>query len=393
MFGFLIAIVYLAFISLGLPDSLLGSAWPTISAEIGADVSLEGIITMIIACSTIFSSLFSNFLTNKLGTGLVTALSVAVTAIAMFAFSFCTAFWQLCLCAIPYGLGAGAVDAALNNYAALHFSSRHMNWLHCFWGVGALIGPYILTFCLKGGATWQNGYQVVGLVQVALTVLLFATLPVWKKQKHVVEEKTLPQVKTKDALKIKGVWFVFVTFFCYCALEQTALHWASTHASLYLGATGETAAFIGTLFCTGIAAGRFLCGIFSNKISDKTLIRAGIAVIFAGLVAFSVPWGVDFVTLGGLVLLGIGCGPVYPAIVHSTPDNFGEENCQALVGIQMAFAYCGTTFMPPLFGVFSKSGAWALPLFLTLWAVALLILSELTNAFLNKNKQITSISH
>lgn len=277
----------------------------------------------------------------------------------------------------------------MNNYAALHFSSRHMNWLHCFWGVGALIGPYILTFCLKGGATWQNGYQVVGLVQVALTVLLFATLPVWKKQKHVTEGKSLPQVKTKDALKIKGVWFVFATFFCYCALEQTVLFWASTYLYLYANASSENAAFFGTLFCTGIAAGRFLCGIFSNKISDKTLIRAGIAVIFAGLVAFSFPWTSEFLRLAGLVLIGIGCGPVYPAIVHSTPMNFGEENCQALVGIQMAFAYCGTTFMPPLFGLFSQSGAWTLPLFLTFFAVALLVLSELTNSFLAKSRKTT----
>lgn len=386
MFSFLIAIVYLAFISLGLPDSLLGSAWPSISAEIGADISLQGIITMIIACSTILSSLFSNFLTNKLGTGLVTALSVAITAIALFSFSACTKFWQLCLCAIPYGLGAGAVDAALNNYAALHFSSRHMNWLHCFWGVGALTGPYVLTFCLKGGATWQSGYQVVGLVQVCLTVFLFATLPVWKKQKCVLEEKPLPQVKTKDALKIRGVWFVFAAFFCYCALEQTALQWASTHASLYLGTTEAGTTFFGTLFCTGIALGRFICGIFSNKISDKKLIRLGIAVIFVGLIAFSVPWSVDFITPAGLVLVGVGCGPVYPAIMHSTPINFGEENSQALVGIQMAFAYCGTTFMPPFFGVFSKSGELALPLFLTFFAVALLVLSELSNSFLAKKQ-------
>lgn len=225
MFAFLIAIVYLAFISLGLPDSLLGSAWPTISADIGADVSVAGIVTMIIACFTILSSLFSNFLTTKLGTGLVTSLSVLLTAVAMFCFSFCTAFWQLCLCAIPYGLGAGAVDAALNNYAALHFSSRHMNWLHCFWGVGASAGPYVMGFCLNGGLTWRNGYQVIGLVQILLTAFLFSTLFVWKRQPCITQQKPLAPVKTKDALKVRGVWLVCITFFCYCALEQTALLW------------------------------------------------------------------------------------------------------------------------------------------------------------------------
>lgn len=386
MFAFLIAIVYLAFISLGLPDSLLGSAWPTISADIGADVSVAGIVTMIIACFTILSSLFSNFLTSKLGTGLVTALSVLLTAVAMFCFSLCTAFWQLCLCAIPYGLGAGAVDAALNNYAALHFSSRHMNWLHCFWGVGASAGPYVIGFCLNGGLTWRNGYQVIGLVQILLTAFLFSTLFVWKRQPCVTQQKQLAPVKTRDALKVRGVWLVCITFFCYCALEQTALLWASTHLFLYQNVSETTAAFLGTLFCTGIMAGRFLSGVFSNKTSDKSLIRIGIAVIFVGLVAFSVPWGANWVNLAGLVLVGIGCAPIYPAIMHSTPQHFGEENSQAIVGVQMACAYCGTTFMPPLFGVISETSAWALPLFLTFFAIALLVLSEVANGVLAKNK-------
>ena len=384
MFSLLVAIVFLAFIGLGLPDSLLGSAWAVIAAELNAPVSAAGILSMTVACSTIVSSLFSNFATNKLGAGLVTALSVLTTAVALFGFSLCTAFWQMCLWAVPYGLGAGAVDAALNNYAALHFSSRHLNWLHCFWGVGASAGPYVMGFCLTNGFSWQNGYQSVGVLQLLLSALLFATLPVWKKQPS-GRIKQISSVKTKDALKTKGVWLVCATFFCYCALEQTAILWASTHLVLYKQISKETAAFFATLFCTGMTVGRFACGVFSNKISDKTIVRVGIAVVFAGLVAFALPLDFNFLTLGGLVLTGLGCAPVYPAIIHSTPANFGEENSQAIVGVQMAFAYGGTTFVPLLFGTIAQSGEWALPLCLAAFAVALAVLSEIANSVVAKN--------
>ncbi|MCM1290124.1 MAG: MFS transporter [Corallococcus sp.] len=386
MFGLLVAIIYTAFISLGLPDSLLGSAWSVISVDLGAPISAAGAITMIIACSTIVSSLFSNFLTNKLGTGLLTALSVFLTALALLGFSFATEFWHLCVIAVPYGLGAGAVDAALNNYAAIHFSSRHMNWLHCFWGVGAAISPYIMGFCLSRGFGWQTGYRSVSVLQAVLTVVLFASLPLWKKQKAKTLEAVVP-AKTRDALKIKSVWLVFVLFFAYCALEQTAMLWASSYLAMYRGVEANLAATFATLFCTGITVGRFVCGLFSDKVGDKALIRTGAIVTCVGIVAIALPFNTNVVALGGFVVIGLGCAPIYPAVIHSTPINFGQENSQAIVGIQMAFAYVGTTFMPPLFGLLINYGSWVLPVFLSVFAMILIVLSETVNAAVAKRNK------
>lgn len=431
MFGLIIAIVYLAFISLGLPDSLLGAAWPTISAEMSQPISAMGIITMIISGATIVSSIFSNFLIRKLGTGLLTALSVALTAAAMFGFSFCTRFWHLCLWAVPYGLGAGAIDAALNNYAAIHFSSRHMNWLHCFWGVGVSISPYIMGACLTGGLGWQGGYRTVGAIQIVLTLIMFCALPLWKKaanQKsgehkrnarhsknaaaneclaegaassvntetdncdahfdasNVQTDNTLtetPLASTKDALKVRGVWFVFVMFFCYCAMEQTAMQWASTYLVAHRGISAETAATFATLFCTGITAGRFLSGIFSDRLGDKRLIRIGSAIVCLGIVCLCLPQ--SFCALAAFVLIGLGCAPIYPAVIHSTPTNFGEKNSQAIVGVQMAFAYVGSTFMPPLFGTLVEKAVWVLPLFLGILLVTMAVLFETVNSVTKKN--------
>lgn len=388
MFGLLIAVVYLAFISLGLPDSLLGAAWPTIAAEIEQPSSVMGIVTMIISAATIVSSLLSNFLTRKLGTGLLTAISVAVTAAAMFGFSFCTKFWQICVWAVPYGLGAGAIDAALNNYAALHFSSRHMNWLHCFWGVGVSISPYIMGACLTGNLGWQTGYRAVGVVQIVLTAVMFCALPLWKKvaQRQAAEKPEAQSASsdgepklasTKDALRVRGVWLVFVMFFCYSALEQTALQWASTYLVSHRGVSREAAATFATLFCSGITVGRFVSGLISDKLGDKTLIRIGSAIVFAGIVCLCVP--IEFFALAAFVLIGLGCAPIYPAVIHSTPVNFGEQNSQAVVGVQMAFAYVGSTFMPPLFGTIVEASAWVLPLFLGVLLVVMTALAEAVN--------------
>lgn len=385
MFGLLVAIIYTAFVSLGLPDSLLGSAWSVMSVDLGAPISAAGVITMIIACSTIVSSVFSNFLTNKLGTGLLTALSVLLTALALLGFSFASQFWHLCLIAVPYGLGAGAVDAALNNYAAIHFSSRHMNWLHCFWGVGASISPYIMGFCLTRGFGWQNGYRAVSVLQAVLTVVLFASLPLWKKQRTVSEDAVVP-AKMRDALKIKSVWLVFLMFFAYCALEQTAMLWASSYLATYRGVDANLAATFATLFCTGMTVGRFVCGLFSDKVGDKALIRAGAIVICVGIVAVALPLSTNVVALGGFVVIGLGCAPIYPAVIHSTPINFGKENSQAIVGVQMAFAYVGTTFMPPLFGLLMQYGSWVLPVFLAVFAVIIIVLSEVINVSVARRK-------
>ena len=381
MFSFLIVIIYIAFISLGLPDSITGSAWPVMHGELGVPLSYVGIVTMIIAGCTIISGLTSDWLTRKLGAGLVTAISVAMTAVALFGFSVTESFLPLCFWAIPYGLGAGAVDAALNNYVALHYASRHMSWLHCFWGVGAATGPYIMSYALTSGAGWNNGYRIISIIQIVLTAVLFASLPMWKKRTD--EAENGGEVKSKGivgSLKIKGVPLVLVMFFGYCALEATAGIWASSYLVEYKGTDAETAARFASLFYIGITAGRFVCGFVADKIGDRNLIRLGLAVITVGLVMIMLPVSNNAVALAGLVVVGIGCAPIYPSVIHATPANFGKENSQAIIGIQMASAYVGTTFMPPLFGIIAENINIGLyPFYMAVFAVLMVICSEWLN--------------
>lgn len=377
MAALLLAIIYLAFISLGLPDSLLGSAWPVMHQDLGAPLSAMGIVTMIISAGTVASSLASDFLTKKFGTGVVTAVSVLMTAAAMLGFSFATSFWMLLLIAVPYGLGAGGVDAALNNYVALHYKSRHMSWLHCFWGLGALVSPFIMGACLTGAAGWEGGYRITSYVQIGLTVLLFLSLPLWKKpQKAEVRAKpiTLPQT-----FRIKGVVFLLISFFAYSALEATSMYWASSYFAGFKGASSDLAAMLGSLFYIGLTAGRLLSGFVSEKLGDRMLIRIGAGVIAVGLVLLALPLG-TYTAVAGFLIIGFGCAPVYPSIIHATPANFGAENSQSVIGVEMAFAYLGTTFMPPLFGVLAQfvSLAW-LPLWLGAFLVLLFVMTELCN--------------
>lgn len=390
MYSLLLAIIYIAFISLGLPDSLLGSAWPVMHEGLGVPVSYAGAVTMIIAGGTIISSLSSDRLTRKFGTGLVTAVSVLMTALALFGFSVSGEFWMLCLWAIPYGLGAGAVDAALNNYVALHYASRHMSWLHCFWGVGASISPYIMSFALAGGHGWSSGYRYVSIIQIVLSVCLFASLPLWK-QSHT--QKTEEKVEARalsfgQMLKIPGVVSVLILFFGYCALEQTTGLWASSYLVDYRDVSAETAAQFASLFFLGVTFGRFLCGFVADRLGDRTLIRVGILTAAVGVVLVLLPVQADLPALAGLIIIGFGCAPIYPSIIHATPFNFGKENSQAIIGVQMASAYVGATFMPPLFGVVaSYVGIWLYPLYLMVFAVLMLILSESLNRTIDRNKK------
>lgn len=356
MGSFLLIIIYIAFISLGLPDSLIGSAWPIMHSELAVPLSYAGIITMIIAGCTILSSLSSNYLTNKLGTGLITTLSVITTAMALYGFSISNTFIELCLWAIPYGLGAGAVDAALNNYAALYFSSKHMNWLHCFWGVGASLSPYIMGFYLTNNLNWNGGYRAVFLIQVILTIVLFLSLPLWKKEvsnSTGMESKEGNYLSLKKTLKIKGLKYMLITFICYCALEQTVALWSTTYLVTAKGINPVIGAKFTSLFFLGITAGRFISGFFSDKLGDKKLIQMGLTLTIVGISFMLFANTVEFMTLAGLLIIGLGCAPIYPSIIHATPDNFGKENSQAAIGVQMASAYIGSTFMPPLFGLFS----------------------------------------
>lgn len=386
----LLAIIYIAFISLGLPDSLLGAAWPVMYEELGVPISYAGIVTMIIAAGTIVSSLLSDWLMRKDGAGVITAVSVFMTAAALFGFSASHSFLLLCLWAVPYGLGAGAVDAALNNYVALHFSSRHMNWLHCFWSVGAAASPYIMSYCLTGGFGWNNGYRSVAVVQTILTAALFLSLPLWKRRRleGAEGESAAKALSLPRAVKIKGVPFVLIMFFGYCALEQAAGLWASSYLVQFRGVDTDTAAWSASLFYLGIAAGRFLCGFVAERLGDRRLIRIGILTMIGGVLLIALPVPYDAFTLAGLLIVGLGCAPVYPSVIHSTPANFGKENSQAIIGIQMASAYVGTTFMPPLFGLIAAHIHIGLyPAFLLALAVLMLCMSEKLNRTVAKRQE------
>ena len=371
MISLLLAIIYIAFISLGLPDSLLGSAWPQMRVELDAPLSLAGVISIIITLGTIISSLLSDKATRRFGAGKITAISTAMTAAALYGFSVSKEIWMLCIFAIPYGLGAGAIDAALNNYVAINFAARHMSWLHCMWGVGASISPYIMSAALTNSGKWQNGYLSVALIQGVLTLFLFLSLPLWKKKMG--EESTFQKSPAKNLFKIKGVLYVLVTFFGYCAFEATAGLWASSFLVQAKGIDSTVAARFAALFYIGITAGRFLCGFVADKLGDKALIRIGLTVISAGTVCVALP--VNTLSLVGLVTIGFGCAPIYPSIIHSTPIRFGKENSQKIVGIQMASAYTGSALMPPLFGVIADFiNIRLLPLFIGFFTVLMIVM-------------------
>lgn len=382
MYAMLLGIIYLAFISLGLPDSLLGSAWPVMQVEMNAPMSYAGIVTMIIAGGTIISSLSSDRLTKKWGAGLVTAVSVLMTAVALLGFSISNEFWMLCLWAIPYGLGAGAVDAAINNFVAIHYNSRQMSWLHCFWGVGAAISPYIMSYALTGGLGWNRGFRLVSILQFILTAVLFVSIPLWNKQRKMIQnkEKAAKVLKLTEALKIRGVKYILWAFFGYCGLETVTGLWASTYLVSGRGINVELAASYASLFYLGITVGRFLCGFIADKMGDRNMIRLGIAVLLIGIIAILIPLEVEWLCLSGLVIVGLGGAPIYPSIIHSTPVNFGEENSQTIVGIQMASAYTGSTFMPPLFGLIADHvNVNYYPVFLLVLAVLVLVMTERLN--------------
>lgn len=377
----LLAIIYVAFISLGLPDALLGAAWPSMRGELGVPVSYAGIISMIISVGTIISSLKSDDLTRKLGTGKVTAVSVAVTAGALWGFSVSRSFVMLCVIALPYGLGAGAVDAALNNYVALHYKARHMSWLHCFWGVGASLGPYIMGACLTGGLSWNSGYRLISVLQIALTAALFATLFLWKGTAGESDDSQQGRggMKVKDLLRMPGAKAALSSFFCYCALEQTAGLWAASYMVLRRGVAAEAAAKWASLFYLGITAGRFICGFITLKLDDKGMVRLGQAIAAVGIVLLALPLGQSLTGIG-LVMVGMGCAPIYPALLHETPVNFGADKSQAIMGMQMACAYVGTMAMPPLFGMLSDvAGIWLYPWYLFVIVTVMIIMVERLN--------------
>lgn len=394
MFQLLLVVIYISFISLGLPDSLLGSAWPIMYSELNVPISYAGIISMIIAVGTIISSLQSDRLTKKLGPGKVTAISVAMTATALFGFSISKSFMALCIWAIPYGLGAGSVDASLNNYVALNYESRHMSWLHCMWGVGATLGPYIMGYVLTKDMSWSSGYHIIGILQIALTLVLILSLPLWKKRNIIdsgedINEKVL---SIKEIIKIPGAKEVMLCFFCYCALEQTASLWASSYLTIYKGISADTAASLASMFFIGITIGRFFSGFITMKLNDTQMIRIGSFLIGVGIIIMLLPFGTN-ASIVGLIMIGLGCAPIYPCIIHSTPEHFGEDKSQAIIGVQMASAYVGTCIMPPIFGLIANYISVALfPVFLLAILIVMAIMHELLKKKTDNKESVKDIN-
>ncbi len=391
MFQLLLIIIYLAFISLGLPDSLLGSAWPAMYQEFSVPVSYAGGISMIIAVGTIVSSLQSDRLTKRFGTGKVTAASVLMTAAALYGFSISHFYGALCLWAVPYGFGAGSVDASLNNYVALHYASRHMSWLHCMWGIGASLGPYIMGYALTGGQGWNMGYRYISILQIGLTAVLIFSLPLWKRKDADDTGQTDGAGKERplslgQIIKIPGAKEVMITFFCYCAIEQTTGLWASSYLVLRRGMPEETAAGFAGLFFIGITTGRAFSGFLTMKLNDTQMIRLGQGFMLSGIVLLFLPFG-SVITLLGFLFIGLGCAPVYPSIIHSTPEHFGVDKSQAMIGVQMASAYVGTCIMPPIFGFLANHiGVSVFPVYLLAILVFMGIMYEkmLSKVLVNK---------
>ena len=379
MFTLLLVVIYVSFISLGLPDSILGSAWPSMYQGLGVSLSAAGILSAIIALGTIISSLLSERLIRKLGTGMVTLVSVAMTAVALLGFSISGSMWMLCLWAIPYGLGAGSVDASLNNFVAIHYPARHMSWLHCFWGIGATAGPAVMGWCLAGGLQWNMGYRVIGIAQVALVAILVFSLPLWRKVDGADKSEQAAENGKREkgnVLSIPGAKAVLVAFFCYCAVEATTGLWASSYMVAYRGLDADVAAKYASLFYLGITLGRFVCGFISEKLGDKNMVRIGQVLIVVGTGGLMLPLGTG-VMIAGLLLVGFGCAPIYPSLLHATPVHFGKDRSQMLMGIQMACAYTGTTLMPPLFGVIAGYvGTQLLPLYLLVMVIIMAFMTE-----------------
>ena len=382
MGSLLLVLIYVCFISLGLPDSLLGSAWPVIHAEMEVPVSFAGYISTTIFVGTILSSLYSNKLLYKFGAAKVTAVSVILTAAGLLGFSISNQYWMLILWAIPYGFGAGGVDAILNNYVALYYKAQHMSWLHCMWGVGASISPYIMSFSLVQLDSWNYGYLIVSVIQFTLSAIIFISLPLWKKGIEVNAEENGEEVEAKalsfrEIFAIPGAFACFLTFFCYCSLELSTSLWASSYLVQKWSFTPEAAAGFASMFYIGITVGRLANGFLAMKLSDRFLIRMGVVLIACGVLLLFVPLNAFF-AFAAFVVIGLGCAPIYPCIIHMTPSIFGRDKSQAMIGMQMAFAYTGFLIMPTLFGVIADNiSIGLLPVYILTLLAVMFIMHEL----------------
>jgi fucose permease len=380
---FFLAFIYLAFISLGLPDSVLGSSWPLMNTEFGVAVGNAGFVSIIISAGTIISSLLSHRLIKRFGTGKVTVASVAMTAVALLGFSISPSFLWLLACAVPLGLGAGAVDSGLNEFVAEHYAARHMNWLHCFWGVGAILGPVFISAITRLGHTWRSGYFSISMIQFALVVLLLFSLPMWKKYEIPFSKytKETQAVEVKHGLfsplRTRGAVLAMLTFFLYTSIEASMMLWGASYLVNTKNISPENAAGWVSLFFLGITVGRMLSGFISIRLSNQFLIRIGAILILTGIVAMLLPTSNTLFSITAFIIIGLGLAPIYPSMLHQTPVYFGKENAQATMGLQMAFAYTGTTLIPPLFGqIFGRVSFSLMPFILLGCGIVLLVCTE-----------------
>lgn len=375
----LLVIIYISFISLGLPDSLLGSAWPSMYESLSVPISYAGIAAMIASCGTVVSSVFSAKVIKRFGTHTVTAVSVSMTAAALLGYSISANYAVLCIFAIPLGLGAGSIDTALNNFVATHLKAKHMSWLHCFWGVGATIGPIIMAFSLTNFGSWRLGYQIIGIIQVLLTVVLFTSRPLWKKygsedMADVPEGDDSGSIGFKYLLCIPGAKYALMSFFCYCAVESTAGLWGASYLVIMKAVSPETAARLISMYYFGITAGRFISGFLTMRLANRQMIKLGIAVSCCGVALMFLPFG-TVIQAAAFLLTGIGLAPIFPSLIHDTPVNFGREHSQSMIGLQMASAYIGSTLMPPLFGMLAqRTGYGFFSVYLSLFLAVMVIL-------------------
>lgn len=380
----LLIIIYVAFISLGLPDSVLGAAWPAMRPDFAAPLDAAGYLFMVVACGTIISSLASGKLLKRFGVGKVSLVSATMTAVALLGFHFAPSLLWLVLCAVPLGLGAGAIDAGLNDFVARHYKAHHMSWLHSFWGVGATSGPIIMAFFIDTQDSWRNGYLAIAIIQFSLVVIYSLSLPLWKKVENAQKKPVVEQVETdkpekqstSKPLQIKGVKFALLSFFFYCSAEAAVGLWGSSYLVNVKDISPSVAAKWISFYWVGITIGRFITGFVTLKINNNHLIRAGQIIALSGAILLLLPLPIPF-ALAGLLLIGLGFAPIFPCMLHETPARFGTNHSQSIMGYQMATAYTGTTFMPPLLGFIATQTSIAIfPIFILLLIVMVLMASE-----------------
>ena len=370
MGSLLLAVIYLIFISLGLPDSLLGSGWPKMQIVFSVPSSYAGYVSMTISFMTIISALLSPRMIRRFHTKWIVIVSIGLTVLGLLGFSVCGQYWMLFLFAVPYGLGAGSIDAAVNHYVANHYPSSVMNFLHCFYGVGAVISPWIMSLALKV-ARWNEGYRWTAYIQMGILLVCILSLPLWKKNENQAEEENRNSAGIRETLKVPGVILTLIAFFAYCSGEATCFLWVPSYfAGTKAGLSDETIASFGSLIFGGLMLGRLISGFISNKLGDRLLIRIGIAVELVGILLVFLPVENYLVAAIGFVIIGTGMGPVYPAIQHMAPQNFGKRHSAAVIGLQMASAYIGSTFMPMVFGNIQQAvGIGIMPVYLIIFAV------------------------